>query len=147
MMAAENTGDGSYLLPRAEHARVVDAMRHGLLKCPADATPRDAARMMCTKHVHMVAVTDAVDGSVIGALTDLGLVDALLDETVAEQSLAECISPEVKTVSSDAPLLEAARLMRDSGSAHVLVSDAHNGHPVGVLSTLDVAGILAWGEA
>jgi len=122
-------------------------MRHGLLKCPGDATPRDAARMMCTKHVHMVAVTDPVDGSVVGALTDVGLLDALLDDAVAARPLAECISGNVQTVSSDAPLLEAARLMRDSGTAHVLVRDAHNGHLVGVLSTLDVAGLLAWGEA
>jgi hypothetical protein len=37
--------------------------------------------------------------------------------------------------------------MRERGIAHLLVRDAQSGRPSGMLSTLDVAGILAWGEA
>jgi hypothetical protein len=32
-------------------------------------------------------------------------------------------------------------------TSHLIVSDPRTKRPVGVLSTLDVAGILAWGEA
>jgi hypothetical protein len=37
--------------------------------------------------------------------------------------------------------------MRDEGTSHLRVRDEQSGRPVGVLSTLDVAGVLAWGEA
>ena len=134
--------DGSYRTPRAEHARVIDAMRHGVLKCAADASLRDAARTMWrTEHVHMVVVTSPVDGSVLGALSDMALLDGLLEQAVAERPLGELVDTNVQMVSSDAPLREAATAMRDRGVSHVIVRDAHNGHPVGVLSTLDVAGI------
>ena len=38
-------------------------------------------------------------------------------------------------------------MMRESGVAHLLVRDERSGIPVGMLSTLDVAGVFAWGEA
>lgn len=138
---------GSYLVPRPEHARVSDAMRHELLSCPADATLRDAARLMCTKHVHMVVVSDPAGGPPVGVLTDAVLLDAMLDAQLAERPLAERASNDAPTISSDAPLRQAAERMREHNVAHLLVRDAHNGHPIGVLSTLDIAGILAWGEA
>lgn len=138
---------GSYLIPRAEHARVSDAMRHGLLECPAEASLRDAARMMCTKHVHMIVLTDPESGAVVGALSDMRLLDALLDDGLAERPMSEIAAGEVDTISSDAPLRDAALRMRERGSAHLLVRDPHSGHAVGVVSTLDIAGILAWGEA
>ncbi len=31
--------------------------------------------------------------------------------------------------------------------SHLVVTDAEAGRPIGILSTLDVAGVLAWGEA
>jgi len=44
------------------------------------------------------------------------------------------------------PLREAAREMLAHGVSHVVVADPVAKRPVGVLSTLDVAGVLAWGE-
>lgn len=43
--------------------------------------------------------------------------------------------------------MAAAELMRERGIAHLLVRDPESGRPTGMLSTLDVAGILAWDEA
>jgi CBS domain-containing protein len=139
--------EGSFLLPRLEHARVADAMRHGVLSCPADASLRDAARMMCSEHVHMILATSTADGSPVGSLSDSGLLRALLEEESAERSLGEVMDRRLETVSSEQPLVVAAELMRDRGTAHLLVRDPRSDAPVGVLSTLDVAGILAWGEA
>jgi CBS domain-containing protein len=139
--------DGSFLLPRLEHARVADAMRHGVLGCPADAPLRDAARMMCSEHVHMILATSAADGSAVGCLSDVELLRALLEEGGGERPLGEVVDRRLETVSSEQPLVAAAALMRDRGTAHLLVRDPRNDAPVGVLSTLDVAGILAWGEA
>ena len=43
--------------------------------------------------------------------------------------------------------LEAAvELMRRHGVTHVLVGDPESERPIGVLSSLDVAGVVAWGR-
>lgn len=146
MTAADRPGGRGDALPLAQHARVADAMRHGLVQCSADDSLRDAARAMATAHVHMLVVTSPQDRSVVGTLTDMSLLEGLLDDEAATQALADWIEPDAQSVSSDASLYEAARRMRDLGIAHLLVCDAHSGQPVGVLSTLDVAGILAGSE-
>jgi hypothetical protein len=61
-------------------------------------------------------------------------------------SAGEIASTEYVTVSDDAPLGEAAQLMREHEVSHVVVTGSGN-RPIGVLSTLDIAGTLAWGEA
>jgi CBS domain-containing protein len=146
-MSGRTTDDGSYLTPRPEHARVVDAMRRGILSCRADASLRDAARTMCSQHVHMIVVTNPSDGSPLGVLSDGALLGALLDRSAQDRPLEDVMDRGLDTVSSDESLTVAAELMRDRGTAHLIIRDAHSGRPVGVLSTLDVAGILAWGEA
>jgi CBS domain-containing protein len=35
--------------------------------------------------------------------------------------------------------------MADHNVSHLVVVQPHSGQPVGVLSTLDIAGVLAWG--
>jgi CBS domain-containing protein len=138
---------GSYLAPRLEHARVADAMHHGILSCPADASLRDAARTMALHHVHMIVVTDPGDGNPVGCLTDSHLLRALLAPASGTQTLADVADRNFEKVSSGDPLSVAAALMRDDHADHLLVHDEQSGRPVGVLSTLDVAGVLAWGEA
>src|ERR1039458_3725922 len=138
--------DGSYRTPRLEHARVEDAMRHGIFSCPADASLREAARTMSLHHVHSIVVSDPADGSPWGLLTDDALVSALLDPD-GDRPLRDIAERDLSTISSGEPLTAAAELMRERGIAHLVVRDAHSGRPIGMLSTLDLAGILAWGEA
>jgi CBS domain-containing protein len=54
-------------------------------------------------------------------------------------------STEIVTVDIDEPLERAAQLMVEHQVTHLLV--VSGARPVGILSTLDVAGCLAWGEA
>jgi CBS domain-containing protein len=145
-MSGRVTPQGSYLTPRFQHARVAEAMRHGILSCPFDASLRDAARTMSLHHVHTIVVTDPADGSLWGILSDSALLSALLDDG-GERSLREVADRDLSTISTDEPLAVAAQLMRERGIAHLVVRDAQSGRPTGMLSTLDVAGILAWGEA
>jgi CBS domain-containing protein len=91
-------------------------------------------------------VTDPADGSPWGILSDGALLSALLDDG-GERPLSEVADRDLDTISSSEPLAVAARLMRDRSIAHLVVRDAQSGRPAGMLSTLDVAGILAWGEA
>src|SRR5450759_40089 len=138
---------GSYLTPRFEHARVADAMRHGVLTCPADASLRDAARTMATHHVHATVVTDPTDGSPVGILSDSALIDALLRPGAENRPLEEVMERPLEMISSDEPLIVAVEPMRQHATGHLIVRDAQSGRPIGMLSTLDLAGILAWGEA
>ncbi|MGA2319188.1 MAG: CBS domain-containing protein [Solirubrobacteraceae bacterium] len=138
--------DGSYLTPRLEDALVADAMRYGIFTCSADTPLRDAARTMVLHHVHAIVVSDPADGSPWGILSDRALLGALLDRD-GDTPLREVADRDLSAISSNEPLTAAAGLMRDRGIAHILVRDAESGRPSGMLSTLDVAGILAWGEA
>jgi CBS domain-containing protein len=138
---------GSYLTPRIEHASVSDAMRSGVFSCPADASLRAAARTMSSHHVHSIVVTDPSDGSVFGVLSDGAMLRALLDAPEGDALLRDVADRDVSMVASDEALLTAAELMRERGLDHILVRDPVSGRPSGMLSTLDLAGILAWGEA
>jgi CBS domain-containing protein len=44
-------------------------------------------------------------------------------------------------------LREVGELMLTKGATHLVVIDPGLQRPIGILSTLDVAGVLAWGEA
>lgn len=138
---------GSYLTPAFEHARVYDAMRVGLFTCPPDTPLGDVARMMATHHVHSVVVTDigAGDGTDRrrwGVISDLDLVRA----GTSEWSARDAAVTELVTVASDDTLEHAAQVMGEHDVAHLIVVQPQTDKPVGVLSTLDIAGVLAWGE-
>lgn len=138
---------GSYLFPRMAHARVADAMRHGVLSCSAEASLRAAARTMTLHHIHTIVVNGAQDGALVGILSDRELLGALLDGQAPERTVGDVAQRGVLTLSSDQPLAEAVGAMRARAADHAVVVDPHSGHPTGMLSTLDVLGVFAWGEA
>lgn len=138
---------GSYLTPAFEHARVYDAMRVGLFTCPPDTPLKDVARMMAAHHVHSVVVTDigvgdGTDRRRWGVISDLDLVRA----GTSEWSARDAAVTELVTVASDDTLEHAAQVMGEHEVAHLIVVQPQTDKPVGVLSTLDIAGVLAWGE-
>jgi CBS domain-containing protein len=143
------TAPGSYLMPRYEHASVADVMRHGVITCSSETTLRTVARMMSSYHVHAVVVTED-DGQ--GGISPWGMVSDF-DVLRAAHAGAEDLtagqvsrSPAVM-ISPPDTLTHAAELMREHGTGHLVVIEPGEGRPIGVVSTLDVAGALAWGEA
>ncbi len=140
---------GSYLTPSFEHASVADVMRPGVMGCPPDVPAAMVARMMATHHIHAVVVegvhADAAHGEqlVWGIVSDLDLVRA--SRAGIEGRIAgDLATSEPITVEASLPITEAARLMDEHGVSHLVVADGDR--PVGVVSTLDVAGVLAWGR-
>ncbi len=129
-----------------DEATVADAMSAGVIHCAPEAPLRSVARLMTTHNVHAVHVFDygqEDDESVElwGLVSDLDLVAAcpVLDERAAGSS---AVTPLV-TVSLLEPLTRAAELMVAKGTAHLAVLDPATRRPVGVLSTLDIARIVA----
>jgi CBS domain-containing protein len=142
---------GSYLTPSVERANVGDAMHAGILSCDRDATLTDVARMMATHHVHCVVVTGLPPGDqspeplVRGVISDLDLIEASVDGGSARTAGTVAQQPIINVNPSTA-LVVAGRLMLTHRVGHLIVVDPDTQRPIGILSTLDIAGILAWGE-
>ncbi len=141
---------GSYLLPHFEEAIVADAMHPGILSCDAAATLTEVARIMSTHHVHCIAVKrDPEDGvdepTVWGIISDLDLVKAGIRPDAPDTAAALAQHPVI-SLQTTAPLRDAAERMLSEGTSHIVAVSPETGRPVGILSTLDIAGVLAWGE-
>lgn len=137
---------GSYLMPSLAHATVADAMHPGLHTCAREASLTEVARIMATQHVHCVAVSGGGDAVVWGIISDLDLLKAGINSG-AEPAAGDLAAQPVASVQTTMPLREATELMLRHGTTHVIVIDPLTERPVGILSTLDIAGVLAWGEA
>jgi CBS domain-containing protein len=141
-MNAMDRVEGSYLAPSLEHALVSDAMRSEILTCPPDAPLRTVARMMAAEHVHCVVV----EADSWGIVSDMDLM-RVAAEDIDTRTAAWAAQSEFLSVSRDEPLARAIQMMVEHDATHLVVVDPGAGKAVGVLSTLDVAGVLAWGRA
>jgi CBS domain-containing protein len=127
-------------------------MHRGVLSCPPETDLVSVARMMATNHIHAVVVSGTEpmgDGNqrlVWALISDLDLVAAAREGGV-DREAAEVAGTEIVVVFPDEPLEKAAQVMVEHALAHLLVVGRETGLPIGVVSTLDVAGVLAWGEA
>ena len=135
--------EGSWRSPSIEHARVSDAMRAGVIGCPPDASLRTVAQIMATNHVHSVVLT-AGDGGPVRVITDRELLEAA--GPGAEDRDAASIAIDPVTMTIDELLTRAVEVMLEQGVSHLLVVDDAQ-RALGVVSALDVAGVLAWGRA
>ena len=106
---------------------------------------------MAAHHVHCVAVvgiSHAVKPEcfVWGIISDLDLVAAGITDD-PEPTARDLAGQPVITVAPSMPLRQAGEAMLRNHVSHLVVTDPQAGRPIGILSTLDVAGVLAWGEA
>ncbi len=143
--------EASYLMPAFENATVSDAMHPGIVSCELDATSTEIARMMATHHVHCVAAlaapTRSPDESYVwGIVSDLDLIAAGVRDG-AESTARDLAAQPIISVKPTMPLRHAVELMLENQTSHVVVTDPANKRPIGVLSSLDIAGVLAWGRA
>jgi CBS domain-containing protein len=141
---------GSYLMPSLEYATVSDAAHPGIISCDPEASLTEVARLMATHHVHCVAVIgtvhdDARESLVWGIVSDLDLLEKGLGAG-AEATARSLVGQTVVSVEPSMPLADAAELMHKRRVSHLVVTEAQSKRPVGILSTLDIAGILAWGQ-
>jgi CBS domain-containing protein len=130
--------------PAFEKATVLDAMRVGVISCSPDTTVRELARIMATYRVHSVVVSEPQGDRPWGIVSDVD-VAAAADKDVDKVMARDIWRSELVTIGPEDPLWRAAQLMAEHHAAHLVVVQPQSGQPVGVVSTLDIAGVLAWG--
>ncbi len=131
--------------PQLEELNVGDCMHRGILSCPADAPLGEVAGLMAKHRIHAVAVTADSSTQPVGVVSDLDVVAAVVEGS--EPSALESAATEPLAVSTEEPIFRAAQLMAEHGVAHLIVLDAVDGHPVGIISTLDIAAVYAGARA
>ena len=130
---------------RAFHVR--DAMHTGVITCPRDTALIDVARLMAIHRVHaIVTVDEPVDDEpapLWGVVSDLDLVSVLSSDEGDHRTAGEASASDVLPVRPDDTLDHAAQMLSEHEATHLVVVEPSTGRPVGVLSTLDVAGVYA----
>jgi CBS domain-containing protein len=132
--------------PALDDIAVEDAMHHGVVTCALEAPLAEVAHLLAKHRVHcVVGYGDATedDTQTWGVVSDLDLVSAAAHGGIEGVSAGAAAATEPLTIEPQASLAEAARLMREYAAAHLLVVEPGADRPVGVLSTLDLARVLA----
>jgi CBS domain-containing protein len=126
---------------------VSDVMTTGVINCTPD-TPLPVVAALMTKHrVHAIYVFDygeEADETVQlwGLVSDLDLVASAYGP-IEERTAGETAITPLLMVRDDDTVARAAQLMIENGVSHLAVVDSTTSRPVGVLSSLDVAGLVA----
>jgi CBS domain-containing protein len=122
-----------------ELVRVSEAMHRGVVRCDPATGLGAIARLLAAHRIHAVVVGSG-DGA--GIVSDLALLEAAADGRF-EATAAELASPSALRVRLDDSVAAAAQLMSEHATRHALVVVPGSGRVVGILSTLDVADVLA----
>jgi CBS domain-containing protein len=149
-METAPTLEGSYSLPSFENACVVDAMHPGVVSCTPETPLRTVAQIMAQRHIHSVVVTDlpVSEASRWGIVSDVDVLRAASAD-LDIRTAGEVAGTELPTVTAREELSRAAQVMAEHEVTHVIVVNHgdDDDQPIGILSSLDIAGILAWGRA
>lgn len=127
--------------------RVGDVMHPSVVTCAPDAAVWMVAHCMAEHRVHCVAVAGVTNSGPHsrhygwGLVSDMEIVHAGNRDALMEPASSIAASAP-GAVNEDDAVIGAARLMADDGTSHVVVVGP-TGLPCGMISTLDVARILA----
>ena len=116
---------------------VREVMTTDIVSCPSAASVTDAARHMRDRDIGDVLVVD--DGAVRGIVTDRDIVVRCVADAndCTNSRIGDIVSSDLKTITSDAPIAEAAKIMRDNALRRLPVVD--DGTAVGIVSLGDLA--------
>lgn len=134
-----------HAVPAFEHASVADVMRAGLITCQPDTRLSGVAQAMAANHVHALVLMDPGADDPPGSWRVVHDVDVLkLAASGGGDKRAVDAACKAVTIGMDASARDAAELMHEHGTRHLIVLD-EEGRPSGVVSSLDLAATLAWG--
>jgi CBS domain-containing protein len=127
-------------------ATVHDVAHLGILTCIAGASLLTVARTMAERRVHCVAIAGIEhrgEHLIWGLIEDIDLVVAMHRDALSEPADSIARKSPIAVEMSDS-LVHAAELLVEHDASHVVVVGP-TGLAAGIISTLDVAGVLATG--
>jgi len=130
-----------------ETLKVGDAMHPGVVSCSPETSLPEVAALMSMHGMHSVFVFDHESerreaDAFVGIVSDLDLVAAAWAGLKTRTAGQSAVTPIV-TVTTDDALEHAAELMVENSLSHLCVVDSSTRRPVGVISTIDVARVVA----
>lgn len=132
-----------YFGPPFDDARVHDAMRVGVVTCRPQTSLRDVARIMVGYQIHSVLVGDLGSGQEPwGIVTDLDVARAAACD-ISEIAAGDVASHDLISVPASESVAAAAKLMAERSCTHLLAVQPDTGQPVGVISALGLASVVA----
>lgn len=125
--------------------RISDIRTHNVIHIGADASVREAAEMMRTKHVGALVVVDRPNGELVptGIITDRDIVLAVVASGVDANNLpvGEVMVRKLATCSEDEDLFDAIATMRERGVRRLPVVNAEGGL-TGIVAADDIYNAL-----
>jgi CBS domain-containing protein len=120
-------------------------MHVGVLTCHRETPLAEVAATMSREQVHCIVVESGSGdaGEAWGVVSDLDLVAAATVRELGEQTAGGSAATPLVLVAPAETLERAAQLMNEHATSHLLVVEPSVGRPVGVLSTIDIAAVLA----
>ena len=128
--------------------KVADVMHAGVFTCDRETPLSEVAATMTRERIHCVVVESGSGerGDPWGIVSDLDLVAAATVRGLEKQLAGGSAATPIVTVAPTETLERAAQLMTEHASSRLLVVETRRRRPVGVLSTIDIAAVLAGGE-
>jgi len=127
---------------RIDGTLVKDYMTSKMVTVNQDLSISDIANVMVNKNISSVALTDERH-RISGILTERDIVKAVAKGSVLKNSPASSMKwPSLVSISDDAHIEDAAKLMAINGIRHLLVSDRLTQHIVGIITVTDLARYL-----
>ena len=146
-MTASSTAQRTYIGRAFQDARVYDAMSVGVVTCTPQTSLQDAARMMTGYGIHCLVVAEPREGRHAAGWRVVDALDVAQAEADGRAQSVSEVARAAVTIDSNAPLTEAARLMAERRSDHLLAVMVGTDRPVGVLSASGLTAVLAWGHS
>ncbi len=116
--------------------RVRDIYHKGVIFCKPGTPLQEVVRVMADTDIHAIIVAEEEGTHPLGVVSHTDAI-ARYGEDLSKIPASEVMTPEVVTISQDAPVAEAAKKMLESHIHRLLVVD-EDGTPLGILSTTDI---------
>ncbi len=123
--------------------RVAEAMHAGVVTCAPDASLTTVARTMAAHRIHAVVVAPGIEANEWGLVSDLDLAAAVSEGSLGGATAGQLASTPNVCVRPEETVARAAQLMREYDTHHLIVLAGGSDRPVGIVSTLDIADVVA----
>jgi CBS domain-containing protein len=122
---------------------VADAMHRGVISCSPDAGLATVACVMAAHRIHAVVVAPRREADEWSLVSDRDLVAAITERRLEHATAGQLATPPNFRLHGDETVARAAQLMRTYDTHHLIVVARGSDRPIGILSTLDIADVIA----